>query len=184
MALEIEKKFRIAVGEREEILEALEEFGAEFVREDFEENTLFSNDDLFERNAIVRIRRIADKAILTFKQRIASTSDAKQQIEYESEVSDANAVRSIIESIGLRAAVVYEKRRKTYRFRSVEVVLDELPFGEFMEIEGPISAIAEAEMLLGIEELKVENETYPRLTAKYGTRNGEVVESRFTRSDD
>src|SRR6188508_671466 len=182
MGLEIEKKFRITDGEREEIVEALEDFGAEFVREDFEENTLFSNDDLFERNAIVRIRRIADKTILTFKQRIVSTSDAKHQTEYESEVSDADAVRSIIESIGLRAAVVYEKRRKIYKFRSVEVVMDELPFGEFMEIEGPISAIAEAELLFAIEDLKVENETYPRLAAKYGTRNGEVVESRFTRS--
>ncbi|HVQ55287.1 MAG TPA: CYTH domain-containing protein, partial [Pyrinomonadaceae bacterium] len=91
MALEIEKKFRITDAERKEILGALEEFGAEFVREDFEENTLFSNDDLFERNAIVRIRRIDDQTILTFKQRIASTSDAKQQTEYESEVSDADA---------------------------------------------------------------------------------------------
>ena len=184
MALEIEKKFRITDEERKEILQGLEEFGAEFVREDLEENTLFSNDDLFERNALVRIRRIADKTILTFKQRIASSSDAKQQTEYESEVADADAVRSIVESIGLKAAVVYEKRRSTYKFRNVEVVLDELPFGEFMEIEGPISAIAEAEMLLGIEELKVENETYPRLTAKYGTRNGNVVECRFTKSGD
>jgi len=184
MGLEIEKKFRITEEQREEIVGALEEFGAEFVREDFEENMLFSNDDLFARNAIVRIRRIADRTILTFKQRIAGTSDAKHQTEYESEVADADAVRSIIESIGLRAVVVYEKRRKTYKVRNAEVVLDELPFGEFMEIEGPITAIAEAEMLLGIEELKAENETYPRLAAKHGTRNGNIVESRFTRSGD
>jgi len=179
MSIEIEKKYRLTPELRTEVEAALEEFGAEFVGEDFEENTIFSNDDLFERNAIVRIRRKGNKAVLTFKQRIANTSDAKQQIEHESEISDAGAARSIVESIGLIAAIVYEKRRRTYKFRSVEVVLDELPFGLFMEIEGPISAIAEAEMLLGIEELDVEHETYPRLTAKYGVRNGDLVESRF-----
>ena len=179
MSIEIEKKYRLTEKLREEIEATLEEFGAKFVSEDFEENTLFSNDDLFERNAIVRIRRKSDSAVLAFKQRIASTSDTKQQIEYESEIFDADAVRSIIESIGLRAAIVYEKRRKTYQFRNVEVVLDDLPFGQFMEIEGPISAIAEAEMMLGIEELVVEHETYPRLAAKYGTRSGAIIESRF-----
>ena len=183
MSIEIEKKYRLTEELMVEVEAALEEFDAEFVGEDLEENTLFSDDDLFERNAIVRIRRKGDKAILTFKQRMASTSDAKQQIEHESEVSDADAVRSIIESIGLRAGIVYEKRRKTYKFRSVEVVLDELPFGLFMEIEGPISAIAEAEMLLGIEGLEVEQETYPRLTAKHGTRYGDLVESRFEKAD-
>ena len=184
MSIEIEKKYRLTDELRGEVVGALEEFGAEFVGEDLEENILFTNNDLFERNSVVRIRRKGDKALLTFKQRIASTSQAKQQIEFESEVSDADAVQSIIESIGLRAAIVYEKRRTTYKFRNVEVVLDELPFGDFMEIEGQISAIAEAEMLLGLEELEVEHETYPRLAVKYGMRNGDVVESRFTRSEE
>ena len=184
MSIEIEKKYRLTEKLRGEVEESLEEFGAEFLGEDFEENTLFSNDDLFRRNAIVRIRRKGDRAVLTFKQRISATSDAKQQIEHESDVSDADAVRSIIESVGLRPATVYEKRRKTYKFRDVEVVLDELPFGQFMEIEGSISAIAEAEMLLGIEELAVEPETYPRLAMKYGVRNGDIVESRFIRSSE
>jgi adenylate cyclase class 2 len=180
MGIEIEKKYRLTPEQRTEVVESLEEFGAVFVGEDLEENTLFSNDDLFARNAVVRIRRIDDRAILTFKQRIASNSDAKQQIEHESEVADAGELRSILESIGLSAALVYEKRRKTYKVRSVELVLDELPFGQFMEIEGPITAIAEVEMLLGLEDLEVEHETYPRLTAKHGKRKGAVIESRFS----
>jgi adenylate cyclase class 2 len=183
MSVEIEKKYRLTEELKHEVVGSLEEFSAEFIREDLEENTLFSNDDLFEKNAIVRIRRTRKKAILTFKRRIASTSDAKRQIEFESEVSDPDAVRSIIESMGLRAAIVYEKRRKTYKFRSVEIVLDELPFGHFMEIEGPLSAIAEAEMLLGIDELEVEHETYPRLAMKYGVKVGDIVESRFEKTE-
>jgi adenylate cyclase class 2 len=183
MSIEIEKKYRLTEELKADVGIALKEFGAEFVGEDIEENTIFSSDELFEKNAVVRIRRMPDRSVLTFKQRLANTSDAKRQIEYESDISDAEALRSIIESIGLKAAIVYEKRRKTYKFRSVEVVLDELPFGQFMEIEGPLSAIAEAEMLLGIDELEVEHETYPRLAVKYGIRNGDVIESRFAKSE-
>ena len=51
-----------------------------------------------------------------------------------------------------------------------------------MEIEGPLTAIAEAEMLLGIEDLETESETYPRLTEKFGVKNGDVIESRFRES--
>ncbi len=179
MSLEIEKKYRLTEERRAEVVAALNEFGAKFVGNDVEENTIFSNDLLFERRAIVRIRKTADRSMLTFKQRTESISEAKQQIEYETRIEDANAARSILENIGLRRVLVYEKKRATYDFRNSEIVLDELPFGLFMEIEGPLTAIAEAEMLLGIEDLEIEPETYPRLTMKFGVKNGEVIESRF-----
>jgi adenylate cyclase class 2 len=179
MAIEIEKKYRLTPELRDEIANDLAEFGAEFCREDFEENTIFSNSDLVEKLAVVRIRKTEKRSVLTFKQRTDSTSGAKHQIEHESEIEDADAVRTILENLGLRAVMVYEKKRRTYKFKNAEVVLDELPFGLFMEIEGALTAIAEAEMLLGLDDLEVENETYPRLTARLGKNNGDVVEARF-----
>lgn len=182
MSIEIEKKYRLTAERRAEVVAALDECGAKFVRNDVEENTIFSNDMLFERRAIVRIRKTAHRSMITFKQRTESISEAKQQIEYETQVDDGNAALSILENIGLRKVLVYEKKRATYDFRNSEIVLDELPFGLFMEIEGPLTAIAEAEMLLGIEDLEIEPETYPRLTAKFGMRIGDVIESRFRAS--
>lgn len=179
MAIEIEKKYRITEADRDEITSSLEEFAAVFEGERFEENILFGNAELIEKNAVVRLRRTDEGSFLTFKQRIESVSDAKQQIEFESRIDDADAVRSIVESIGLAAALIYEKRRKIYKFRSVELVIDELPFGLYMEIEGSITGIAEAEMLLGLDELEVEHETYPRLTGKFGKREGDLVVARF-----
>ena len=67
-----------------------------------------------------------------------------------------------------------------YQFKEVEIVIDELPFGLFMEIEGEFMKIVEAEMLLGIENLEAEHETYPGLTAKFGVKNGEMIEARFS----
>ncbi|MGH9947268.1 MAG: class IV adenylate cyclase [Pyrinomonadaceae bacterium] len=179
MAIEIEKKYRLTEEIRREIVASLEEFGAEFIGEDTEVNSIFANKELVERNAVVRIRETQNRSILTFKRRLPSTSGAKEQVEFESEIADAVAIRSIIEAIGLKRAIVYEKRRRTYHFRKVEVVLDELPFGLFMEIEGPISAIAEAEMLLGVEDLEVVQETYPRMAVRFGIQNGDAIECRF-----
>ena len=50
-----------------------------------------------------------------------------------------------------------------------------------MEIEGSITEIKEAEMILGIEDFEVEQETYPRLTVRLGTKNDGVVETRFAK---
>ena len=181
MAIETEKKYRLNEDERKFVLQALEECGAEFVGEDFEENILYRGGALDEKRAVLRVRKIEGKTILTYKRRIQNDFNVKQQIEHETEVSDAPEIENIIENLGFVRSLVYEKRRRTWRFRQTEVVLDELPFGLFMEIEGSITRIAEAEMLLGVEDLTTEHETYPNLTLKFGTRNGDLVEARFAR---
>ena len=179
MGIEIEKKYRVTRARLDEIEASIVSYGAEYRGEAFEENTLFANKELRESGAIVRIRKTDRGSSITFKQRQDSLSDAKHHLEYESEIGDAENVRALLEGRGLRAVLVYEKKRKTYRLRNFEIVLDELPFGIFMEIEGPLTAIAEAEILLGIEDVPVETETYPRLTARLGVTNGNIVEARF-----
>ena len=180
MAIETEKKYRLTEEQRERILKNLQEIKAEYEGEDFEENNIFQESVLSENPPILRIRKIAGKAVLTYKQRIQNEFAVKQQTEYETEVGDAHATEKIIESVGFIKSLVYEKRRKTWRFRKVEIVLDELPFGYFMEIEGSMTAIAEAEMFLEAEDFEVVHETYPQLTARSGKQNGEVIEARFT----
>lgn len=179
MANEIEKKYRLSDDQKADLLKSLEEIGAEFQGEDFEENILFSNDELFAKSAVLRLRRIGARTILTYKQKVQSDSAAKHHIEYETEVADFDEIASIFESLDYRAALVYEKRRRTWNFRAVEIVLDSLPFGEFMEIEGSLMAIAETEIFLGAEDFEVVPETYPNLTMKFGTKNGALIEARF-----
>ncbi|MDI1243128.1 MAG: class IV adenylate cyclase [bacterium] len=179
MPIEIEKKYRLVPERREELKRELEESGARFVGREFEENTIYSNDRLRDTGSIVRIRKTDSRSILTFKRRVENQFDVKQQIEHETEISDPTAAESIIGELGLKPVLIYQKYRDTWNFRSVELVLDELPFGDYMEIEGSITGIKEAEILLGIEDLETEHETYPRLTARLGQRNGEQVEARF-----
>jgi adenylate cyclase class 2 len=70
--------------------------------------------------------------------------------ELEVEVADFAMMSAILESVGLMAHQIYEKYRETFRFGEVEVVLDELPFGDFVELEGKEAAIRAAAGRLGL----------------------------------
>ncbi len=179
MAIEIEKKYRLTAEQKAFVSDALSEADAEFVGEDFEENSLYRGGILIETNAVLRVRKTQDRTILTYKKRIQNEFNIKQQIEHETEVSNADELEKIIENLGFTKVLVYEKRRKIWNFRAVEIVLDELPFGEFIEIEGAITAIAEAEMLLDIEDFETEHKTYPALTMQFGKKVEEIFEARF-----
>ena len=179
MAIEIEKKYRLTAEQREQILTKLKELGASFSHEDFEVNDLYGGGVLEAEQAVLRVRKMEVKTILTYKKRIEDTSSIKQQIEYETEVADGEEIEKIITSLGFKKALIYEKRRQTWHLRNVEVLMDELPFGLFMEIEGGQSEILEAEKLLKIENLPAVMETYPLLTAQHGEKRGEMIEARF-----
>jgi adenylate cyclase class 2 len=182
VAIETEKKFRLDSKQLTKITSKLKKLGARFADEVFEENYLHRGGKLDDRGAVLRLRKVGDTSLLTYKESIRSDLDVKHKIEFETLVSDVDAMEKIIRMLGYRLSVVYEKRRRTWHLGKVEVVLDELPFGLFMEIEGTQKNIARVEKLLGIENLKAEIRGYPRLTAKYGKPRGGVMEARFQRS--
>lgn len=179
MALEIEKKYRVSLEEKERVKADLKDQDAIFVQEDFEVNMLYGGGILEEKKALLRVRKTADKTTLTYKQKVGNLSGIKQHVELETEVVDAEALESIIANLGFAMGMVYEKRRETWKFKDVEIVFDELPFGSFMEIEGRITDIAMAEMLLDMEEFEVEPLTYPQLTEKLGIEKDGMIEARF-----
>lgn len=183
MALEIEKKYRLRDREAAIVAARLRALGAEFAGRDFEENIVFSNDDLRGRDSIARLRRIGRRTLLTFKRGTTGTDDIKTHIEYETEVTDFDSAAAILGELGLRPVLVYEKRRETWRFREVLVMLDELPFGDFAEIEGNPASIERAEQELDAGEFRVEPKTYPQLTAELGERSNDVIEARFEKRE-
>lgn len=179
MGIEIEKKYRLTRIERQKVIASLQNSDAEYCGEEFEENTLFMGEGFEEKNAVLRIRRVGERTILTYKQRFSSHSAIKFQREDETEVSDANAMTAIIIAMGFLPSLIYEKKRKTWRMDNVEIVVDELPFGYYMEIEGDEDGIIKAEKKLGLENFEAEHDTYPLLTRKLGQNNGLIIEARF-----
>jgi adenylate cyclase, class 2 len=180
MSIEIEKKYRLKSEERERLFARLLETSAERARVEFEENTIYTGGNLNPERSVLRIRRIGDAAVLTYKERFPSASPIKHQREEETRVEDADALAAILEALGYQPALVYEKRRETWRVAGALVLVDELPFGLFAEIEGEEKAITEAERLLELENTEAEMATYPQLTARHGERKGTAIEARFT----
>ena len=179
MAIEIEKKYRLTNQQRTDLTRRLGEIGAQYWGEDFEENTLYEGGPIDFNRSVLRLRRARDTATLTYKERLTVNSDAKHQREEETKIGNPDAMESILEAIGFSARVVYEKRRQTWQIDDTEVVVDELPFGLFLEIEGSEEGIATVEEKLGMSKLEVEPATYPQLTRRLGTRKGNMIEARF-----
>jgi adenylate cyclase class 2 len=179
MGIEIEKKYRLSQELRERLSLRLREVGAEREGLEFEENTIYTGGNMVPGRSILRVRRVEGRAILTYKERYPSASSIKRQREEETGVDNPEALAAILDAMGLSPALVYEKRRETWHFAGAIVVIDELPFGLFAEIEGEEKAIEDAEKLLELERAEPEPSTYPQLTLQHGERNGTAVEARF-----
>src|SRR6187402_394552 len=91
MAIEIEKKYRTDKKRLVELTAKLGELGAEFAYETFEENYLHRGGLLDVVGAVLRLRKTDKRTILTYKEKVASATDFKHQIEFETEVSDVDA---------------------------------------------------------------------------------------------
>ena len=179
MPIEIEKKYRITAKQREAVRARLPEIGAKREGDEFEVNTLYTGEAIELGQAVLRLRRIDERAVLTYKERVGTRTDIKEQLELETGVDNPAAIEFILEVLGYYPALVYEKRRETWRLGKTEIVVDELPFGLFMEIEGEEQSIRDIESKLAIKRLANEPLTYPRLTMKHGTNIGGVIEARF-----
>jgi adenylate cyclase, class 2 len=182
MAIETEKKYRLDKPAMVAMADKLRELGATFVNERFERNFMYRNGIPDETNAVLRIRKIGESTFLTYKERIKNDSEFKTKIEHETLVSDAEEMEFIVAKLGYKLVVVYEKHRKTFHLGECEVVLDELPFGQYMEIEGEPEEILKVEKMLGAEAFQTESRGYSRLTAKFGKEEGGVKTARFERA--
>lgn len=180
MGVEIEKKYRVSREQTEAVRGRLREVGATARGgEEFEENTIYTGPGLDPRSRVLRIRRVGGRGVFTYKERGASPAAVKRNREEETAVEDAEALAAILEALGYKPALVYEKRRSTWLVGGAEVVLDELPFGLFVEIEGEEEAIHEVEALLGLGGAEAEHSPYPELTVREGRERGGVYEARF-----
>jgi adenylate cyclase, class 2 len=182
--IEIEKKYRLTQGQRRAIEKRLRELGYKPKQVEFEENTIYRGGNLEFGRRAMRIRRVNGEAILTFKERIPTKSPIKHQKENETRVSDARATNEILSALGFAPALIYEKRRTRWDIGKAKLVIDELPFGLFMEIEASERDIKRVEKLIDGGKLPAVNETYPSLTANVGKKNRKgIVEARFGKAE-
>lgn len=139
---EIEVKLRIEDPAR--LIAAVERAGARLIRpREFEDNRLydFPGKDLMRREAMLRLRTVAGRALLTYKDSPRIVGGAKVRREIEVRFDADGPLAAILERIGMVPQFRYQKYRTTWARGDLEITLDETPIGNFAELEGPKSAI-------------------------------------------
>lgn len=141
--LEIEVKFHIA--ESDPMRDRLIAMNAAPGSRVFETNIRFENrlKSLKKEGTLLRLRQ-DDRSRLTFKSTpSAPDTQFKVHKELELEVSDFQACQDILKALGYLPEQVYEKWRETFVVDDTNLLIDTMPYGTFLEIEGEKSKIRE-----------------------------------------
>jgi adenylate cyclase class 2 len=104
----------------------------------FENNLRFDlpSGELTAARRVLRLR-MDDRAHLTYKGPMQVGQQISSRAEIELVVSDFEQAHKLLESLGYIVSVRYEKWRTTYQIGLMEIDIDELPYGNFCELEGP-----------------------------------------------
>jgi len=138
-----ETEIKLWVADIQPVRLRLEAVGAELIADRvFERNVRFDDaaGSLTAAGAVLRLR-FDSRARLTYKGPGVVSGGVISRFEAEVEVSDFDVMNLILTHLAFRQVFVYDKYRTTFRCEGCEVTLDELPYGQFVEIEGERSAI-------------------------------------------
>lgn len=141
----IETEIKLYLPDLDALAARLEREGARLaVPRLLERNVRYDRADkeLYTRQAVLRLRQDT-RVRLTYKEDApeALSGLGKTRTEIELEVADFDAMQAILDKLGYRPYLAYEKYRTTYTLDDAEITLDEMPFGNFVEIEGSQEAI-------------------------------------------
>ena len=171
---EIEAKFHVQNLKKIEL--RLLELKAQLIQPRVHEvNLRFDRPDGELRNSfrVLRLRQ-DDIARFTFKGPSVEKEGgilSRQEIEFE--VGDFDSAKQFLEAIGFQVVVFYEKFRTTYELNDTHIMLDELPYGSFIEIEGGnVETIHSIADLLGLNwDAMIKagyHALFERVAGKYG----------------
>jgi adenylate cyclase class 2 len=149
-----EREIKFYIEDLEKIAERVRLCGAELIRRRTQEHNLrldIGDHELARQGRLLRIRT-DDRVSVTYKANARVEGGVIARTEIEFNADDARMVQKLFEALGYRVVVTYEKYRSMYKLGDVVVVLDEMPFGNFVEIEAPNNTLIEGvSMMLGLD---------------------------------
>jgi len=169
----MEVKFLIA--DLPALLKKMEGFGAKTLRPRMlEVNLRFDTPDmrLRSRAEVLRLRQ-DDQTILTFKGPGEIVDGVISRQELEVSASDFQTTRAILEGLGFQVFMTYEKFRQNYRLNGLVASVDELPYGNFIELEGSSPEhVCGTAALLGLDWEQRINVSYTALLEIFNQKTG------------
>lgn len=157
--LEIEKKYLLIKQDVDLLEKKCLEMSLSQISYVYEKNQNFDKDNVFEKeDARLRLRtKIADmngqeKSFeFTYKKRLVIKDGIKKESELNYNFTSSQSTENLItlfEIIGLREKDSYERMRKTFKNKEIQVTIDEFPFGYIVELEGDEDIVLKYDKLL------------------------------------
>lgn len=147
----METELKIEIDDAAPVRAKLVELGATRIGEVVEENVYFDRDDeLSTRGESLRLRK-DDRIRLTWKGPSRFEDGVVERPEIEVTLSSFADAADILDRLGFSLAERLAKRRETWRLPGVEVAIDSLAFGTFVEIEGPADLAQATAWQLGLD---------------------------------
>lgn len=149
-----EREIKFYIQDLATLADRLQVCGADLSRERMlERNIRLDTEDnsLKEDGRLLRIRK-DDRVRVTYKDNAELDEGVITRTELEFIADDFFIAKKLFEALGYQVVVIYEKYRREYRLGDVKVMLDELPYGDFIEIEAPHTALIDGVgQMLGLD---------------------------------
>ena len=175
--IESEIKFRVAgPGDHQKLRGLLRKRGAKLVGTYREDNFRFNGPGKSTRNTTLRLRVLdgGPRGVLTAKGPAKFDGGVKSRDETEVELADAHATMDMLQQLGFQVAWSYPKRRAMWQLDGVDVTLDVLEYGWFVELEGPAGVLPDMARSLGLDMSGALRDSYSVMARKYlKTKNPE-----------
>ncbi len=116
----------------------------------------YSDHRIHLRRDVLRLRKEKNTTELTYK-KVRQDKTVKVAEETSVQISDLDAVLSILQNLGLSVTMRMDKHRNSYKLGKVRIDIDKYQgeytyIPEFLEIEGPQEEIGKYAVLLGFEK--------------------------------
>lgn len=174
MPVELEAK--VKVDSHEPTRQRLRDAGAEAHGSHLQINTFFDTDDRSLRAADKGLRIRVNRDVATGKEEAVLTYKGprqpgafKSREEVETTVGSPENFATIVQALGYRQVLSFEKKRESWSLDGCQVELDEVPhLGDFVEVEGPSEeAIRDVLKKLGLESAPYVRESYAGLLSTW-----------------
>lgn len=178
----VENEVKVCVESFDGVKKALIGINAKHMSTVREMNVLYDNDagDLKAEDVGLRLRCEKEHVSGSIKNVLITVKGpkmggaTKMRQEFEVHVSDFKRAQEMLNAIGFRKALAYEKVRERWIFSGTEICLDTLPFGSYVEIEGKEKDIHLVAKKLGFGKDDFIISNYFDLAEKKGVR-GDIV---------
>lgn len=164
-----ETEIKLIIKSPKEVAKKLQEAGAQELgvleQEDIIWDYAQEGKSFEDKKQSFRLRRQKGKdkevAILTFKKASRlDESGIKTRKEYNVQLDSFDAMKSTLENVGFIKSLVVRKKRRVFKLGNLEITLDQLPFGNYLEIEGDEKEIKQALKKLGFDKYRAETRPY------------------------